>query len=500
MNTTAEGKANKPQKPPLIWPEENEQTRNMSFCELYRLAPGPQIQWELDRVLKLSKEKQKKWWQELYEWWRKGKPDHKTRLRKSSEGFPAPARKEAFHGILGEIVKIITDGSELKPEAVLAQSLVSFGSILGRGPYKYQESRHGSNINIGIIGTTSDGAKGGSLRAVQNLVYAVDPWFAKERMKGGHQSGEAIIEEVADELLGFNKETGEEEVLIEEQDKRFVMVEEELSRIFRLQGRGGSIITQILRQCYDSPELLAAPSRKSKLKSTRPHISVIGHITPEELKSSMSKVEVYNGFANRIIWIASERTQDIPEPKRVDWCEDYPGIVRELRSLIAGFFEKAVWEFQFSDEGRDSWISAYYEFNEAGRGKVGLMGALLARAKPNVLRMALIYAALDRSALIEPEHIAAARALWDYSVESSKWAFANNSGNRIADVILAELRRTGKSGIRKTDIANNVLRKNTGGGEINAALDALRQNGQADFRTEKEGGKQGRPPEIWFAT
>src|SRR6266478_960590 len=219
------------QKPTLIWPEDNEQTRNMSFLELYRIAPGPQIQWELDRVLELSKEKQKKRWQELSEWWRKRKPDHKTRLRKSSEGFPTPARKEAFHGILGEIVKIIIDGSELKSEAVLAQSLVAFGSILGRGPYKYQESRHGSNINIGIIGTTSDGAKGGSLRAVQNLVYAVDPWFAKERMKGGHQSGEAIIEEVADELLGFNKETGEEEVLIEEQDKRFAMVEEELSRI-----------------------------------------------------------------------------------------------------------------------------------------------------------------------------------------------------------------------------------------------------------------------------
>jgi hypothetical protein len=166
-NTTAEGFANLvngdaeqnskrtdtgPKKPTLIWPEENEQTRNMSFCELYRIAPGPHIQWEFDRVLELSKEKQKKWWQELYEWWRKGKPDHKTRLRKSSEGFPAPARKEAFHGILGEIIKIVTDGSELKPQggtcSVLSrlwqysgQRSVQIPRVEARIKYQYRHHR-----------------------------------------------------------------------------------------------------------------------------------------------------------------------------------------------------------------------------------------------------------------------------------------------------------------------------------------------------------------------
>jgi hypothetical protein len=416
-------------------------------------------------------------------------------LRTPSGDFPAPARKEAFYGIAGKIVKIATDNSELRPEAVLAQFLTAFGNMLGRGLYKYQESRHGTNINVGIIGTTADGAKGGSWRTVKNLIRSVGPNYS-ERISGGHQSGEAIIEDICDEVQGKNSEGETITITPEQPDKRLLLVEEELSRIFRVQGRGGSIITHILRQCYDSPDVLAAKSRQSQLKSTGAHVSLIGHITPEELKSSMNNVEVYNGFANRIIWIASERTQDIPEPKWVRWDTEQAGIVCELRSVLTAFAKKTEWEFNFSDEGREEWIKAYYAFNAASRGKSGLMGALLARAKPNVLRLSLIYAALDRCDKIEPEHIAAARAVWDYSVESARWGFGNNSGNRIADVILSALKRAKGKGLTKTYIANDVLRKGTGGGEIDDALSALKQNGQADFRVEK--GK-GRPSVSWFA-
>jgi Bifunctional DNA primase/polymerase, N-terminal len=126
-------------------------------------------------------------------------------LRTPSGDFPWPARKEAFHGIAGKIVKIATDNSELRPEAVLAQFLTAFGNMLGRGLYKYQESRHGTNINVEIIGTTADGAKGGSWRTVKNLMMSVGPKYS-ERISGGDQSGESIIEDICDEVQGTNDE------------------------------------------------------------------------------------------------------------------------------------------------------------------------------------------------------------------------------------------------------------------------------------------------------
>jgi len=257
----------KSKKPPLIWPEDTEENRKKFFCGLWAIAPGPQIQWEFDRLKALPTKEHEKWWKKWFQRPKKvseSSPEESDEFEKMSDeevkqhldavyfrtpsgDFPAPARKEAFYGIAGRIVKIITDGSELKPEAVVAQSLVVFGNMLGRGLYKYQEARHGTNINVGIIGTTADGAKGGSWRAVQNLSRSIDPKYADSRIGGGHQSGEAIIEEVCDPLCGKDGD-GQPILILEGQpDKRFLLVEEELSRIFRLQGRGGSIITQILR-------------------------------------------------------------------------------------------------------------------------------------------------------------------------------------------------------------------------------------------------------------
>jgi hypothetical protein len=68
--------------------------------------------------------------------------------------FPLPANKEAFYGIAGEIATMICDGTELMPEAVLAQFLCIFGNMLGGAIFKNQGGRHGTLINVAIIGNT----------------------------------------------------------------------------------------------------------------------------------------------------------------------------------------------------------------------------------------------------------------------------------------------------------------------------------------------------------
>lgn len=49
------------------------------------------------------------------------------------EQFPTPMSAEAFYGIAGEIVTAIVEQSEASPEGILAQFLVGFGNMIGRG-------------------------------------------------------------------------------------------------------------------------------------------------------------------------------------------------------------------------------------------------------------------------------------------------------------------------------------------------------------------------------
>ena len=61
-------------------------------------------------------------------------------------------------------------------------------------------------------------------------------------------------------------------------------------------------------------------------------------------------------------------------------------------------------------EPADLW-RGIYENHSAERDR--LVGALLARAEAQVLRLSMIYALLDGAAVITPTHLTAALALWE---------------------------------------------------------------------------------------
>jgi hypothetical protein len=424
--------------------------------------------------------------------------------KKPESGFPKLMRKQAFTGIAGEIVDLTTDPkhSELCREAVLVQFLVSFGNMLGRGPYMWQEATHHTNEFVAIVGKTSSGAKGGSIKAVKSLLRSVDDDYVMNNAGGGFQSGEAVVEAIKDDSE-IIKENGDTNEIPGVEDKRLLIIEEELSRLLKLGARQGSILSEVMRLAFDSDIHLKARSKKYPLEASFPHISLIGHITPEELKECMKNADIYNGFANRILSCASRRSGKIPRPKRVVWSE-HPEIVVKLRAALNDFGPdraetiEALTSLTFSEEAESAWDSFYYENESESERTGGVLGAIVARGKAHVLRLSLIYAILDHSEKIEARHIESAKAVWEYCKGSARWAFGENSGNRTADDILWALKRSA-NGLTKTEISVNVLRKNVSGTEIDRALAILRESGHADFTTETPANKIGRPKQTWFA-
>jgi hypothetical protein len=117
------------------------------------------------------------------------------------------------------------------------------------------------------------------------------------------------------------------------------------------------------------------------------------------------------------------------------------------------------------------WVAGYAKLSTNGD---GLVDKLTARAEPYVLRIALIYALLDEVAEIEPRHLTAALALWQYVMDSTVYIFGDATGNPVADSILRALH----DGPLSQSAINDTLGGHVRVERIDAALTALMRAGR----------------------
>jgi hypothetical protein len=140
-------------------------------------------------------------------------------------------------------------------------------------------------------------------------------------------------------------------------------------------------------------------------------------------------------------------------------------------------------------DAREIWRAVYGPLSE---GKPGLFGALVARAEAQVVRLACIYALLDLSHTIRPEHLAAALSLWDYAEASVKHIFGDATGDPIADQILSAL-RDASEGLTQTAI-HNLFGRHKSAEQIQKALIFLKKQKLIQDENRETGG---RPTIVW---
>jgi hypothetical protein len=125
----------------------------------------------------------------------------------------------------------------------------------------------------------------------------------------------------------------------------------------------------------------------------------------------------------------------------------------------------------------------------------GLHGAATSRAEAQVLRLSAIYAALDCSSVVEPPHLQAALAVWDYCSATASHIFGHSTGDAIADRILEALEQS-STGLSKGQI-RNLFHGHIPCSRIDAALEQLMAIDAASCLSEPTAG---RPATRWSAT
>lgn len=402
---------------------------------------------------------------------------------------------KVYQGMAGEVVKTISPYSEADNFALLINFLVAFGNLIGRvANFLVGADRHFMNLFAVLVGETAKGRKGMSWNWIAALIRKVDKEWEQYHTPSGLSSGEGLIfwvrdpvekEEPIKEKGGKVKEY--QKIIIDEgvSDKRLLVMEGEFAQALKVMARPGNTLSPVIRQAYDTGNLTTLV-KNNQNKATGAHISIIGHITVSELRSNLTTTEMMNGFGNRFLWCYVKRSKYLPDGATVP-DDVFDALAKKIGEAVE--YAKTVIHMERDDEARQLWHKVYPELSE---GKPGLVGAMLARAEANVLRLSCIYALLDKSSVIQLPHLQAALGVWERCEQSAKYTFQGRTGNPLAEVILDGLR---EGPMTKTQVNKELLGGNHSKEFIDGAIELLEQ---LEFVESEEIKTQSKKPTTMY--
>jgi hypothetical protein len=392
---------------------------------------------------------------------------------------------EAFYGVAGEIARIATRCSEIDPVAVLVSVLVWAGALFGRARhFPLGDEKHHPQLFATIVGASARARKGTSLAPVRRVFEEVGKLSqrAKIQVASGLSTGEGLVASIRD------KRSNDDQGGVD--DKRLLVIETEKGRVLRVAERQGNTISALLREAYDGNDL-SVKTKAEPLYATMPHICLLGHITRSELGALLSQVDISNGFANRFMWLCVKRRGSVPFPEGIP-DDDRTRLAFRIADALRHAEEKAnsgCRTITFDEAARELWGTKY---SEVSTDHPGILGEVTTRAESQVLRLALIYALLDKADAISLDHLQAALAFQRFAADSARFIFASDgvTDDPVTQQVLGALASGPKSSTELRDLTGRNLKK----GVLSSALAGLQERGRINCETQNSGG---RPRTIW---
>ena len=404
-----------------------------------------------------------------------------TARPKAAPSWPKPLADPAYYGVFGKIVRTIQPQTESDPVALMLQFLVMLGSIIGRtAHFTVEADTHYLNEFLWLVGPSSKARKGTSFGYADRLFKSLDPTWTQT---SGLSSGEGLIWAVRDPIW---KQAKDGELVVDDpgiSDKRLLVFEGEMASILRVMERAGNNVGDVMKQAWDG-RTLNSLTKNSPAKATGAHISVIAHITVDELRRYLTRTEMGNGWGNRFLVVCVRRSQSLPlGGQAVDltpFRHDINQVVTTARTMQAMGFDgpaEALWRAEYARLSAD---------------RPGLLGSMTARAEAHTRRLACLIALTDQTDQVGRKHLEAALAIWRYVFESVAYIFGDSLGHPVADAILNAL-KTAPDGLKRTEISK-VFQGHQSAEVITEALQFLESLHLAESFLEMTAG---RPIEWW---
>jgi hypothetical protein len=142
-------------------------------------------------------------------------------------------------------------------------------------------------------------------------------------------------------------------------------------------------------------------------------------------------------------------------------------------------------------------------YRELTRARTGRQhSAVIARAPAQVLRLSMLYAIQDGSAIIETRHLISAKALWDYAERTSKFVFGDSTGDALSDFIFDAIKKAGPSGLTQKELRLLTRNMKTAQNEgLKFSLSILLSDNliRCERAPRREGEHSGSGTTTWYA-
>ena len=385
----------------------------------------------------------------------------------AQDDWPEPMADHAFTGIAGDFVRLIEPETESDPVALLMTFLVASGVLFGREAWCVADgSTHYPVEFLLIAGKTGAGGRKGTANSrTIPVMESVFPGFKHDRVLSGLSSAEGLIKAVSPE--------GKLDL---PEDRCYLALLPEFASLLAVMTRQGNNLSSVLREAWDG-ERLRTLTRKDALDAENVNLSFIAQITPDELLNSLTATDRVNGFANRFLIVLVKRSKELPEGGGEP---DLNSIITQLRCAVKAASGRG--RIRRNEAAKEIWA---HEYGKLTRDRGGLYGAFCARAEAHVLRLSLLYALLDSSGSIRPEHLQAALAVWEYCERSVAQVFrgvtSDLQGQKILDALI--------TGPMTVSELHRILNNNKATDWIVAKMTALARAGRV-IETTKTGTRK----------
>lgn len=338
----------------------------------------------------------------------------------------------AWQGLFADYLDLVSETTEAADAFHYGTFCQILGCTLGRRLHIYHATRLYPNFYICLVGRSGLTRKDTCWSRAHSILlrlHAEDggdtPLF---RIVRGMRSYEGLLDELA----------GEKKV-------RLILLGELLSLLAKAKQESLSNIIPQLTELYDCPDLVNPPVHQKTVDCQEPFISIIAGTTQAWLQKALTEKDIYGGFANRWLYFFGTPKDPKPNPPKMN-REKCGAIVEAINTVRLWADDTPNGELTISGEAEALFADYYGHYYERCKPE-GLIPTLIVRLQDYVWKLALLYAAMDLSDVIKPDHIQPAIAVASYlelSVAEVFRSFSMTVGKQSEMKILEYLKSTGQ--------------------------------------------------------
>jgi len=265
----------------------------------------------------------------------------------------------------------------------------------------------------------------------------------------------------------------------------FLLYVEEFSQVLRPGRWDGATLIPFLTQCFDCPPRYEMKFRKSPVELEQPTPSLLAGATPDWFWQDFRARDFQGGFGNRLFFFAGAHKPAMPLPE----TPNLEAISRAVDTLA----DIHPCEARFGTKARALWDKFYYAWDAEESRRDPLLLAAVKRIPAYILKLAMLYAAVEGTLPeIRYDQLAAAVLVGRYGEDCAKELLSlqnagTNPRKELERRILAMVGAESSGVVTKREIYKRLWRHYTDAETFNRAFDSLVRAGELFIRQEGRG-------------